>query len=89
MMSRGNWPKSHNPFVPGKTKKGRKGKIMYQRKTYDEYEIQGNYGYGWEMVTTEETRQAAKEQLKCYRENEPNAAHRIVKIRVKKLADLN
>lgn len=56
---------------------------MYIRKTIDEYEIQGNYGQGWECVTTEETRKAAREQLKCYNENEPNP-HRIVKKRVKK-----
>src|SRR5687767_8101318 len=45
----------------------------HKRKTKDEYEIQGNYGHGhgWECVTTEETRQAAKDQLRTYRENEP------------------
>lgn len=57
---------------------------MYIRKTKDEYEIQVNYGpYGFECVTTEETRKAAREQLKCYRENEPGYAMRIVKKRVK------
>lgn len=56
---------------------------MYKRKTVDEYEIQGNYGQGFECVTTEENRKAAREQLKCYRENEPSVAHRIVKKRVK------
>jgi hypothetical protein len=56
---------------------------MYQRKTIDEYEIQGNYGQGFECVTTEETWKAAREQLKCYCENETNVAHRIVKKRVK------
>lgn len=35
-----------------------------------EYEIQGNYGYGWDMLTTEETLVDAHAQLKCYRENE-------------------
>lgn len=46
---------------------------MYVRKTKDEYEIQGYYGgqYGWECVTTEETWKEAKEQVKCYRDNEP------------------
>lgn len=57
---------------------------MYIRKTIDEWEIQGNYGYGFECVTTEESRQAAREQLKCYRENEPQYLHRIVKKRVRK-----
>lgn len=56
---------------------------MYTRKTVDEYEIQGNYGQGWEMVTVEETKKAAKDQLKCYNENE-SYPHRIVKKRVKK-----
>jgi hypothetical protein len=55
---------------------------MYKRKTVDEYEVQGNYGQGWEMVTTEETRKAAQEQRKCYDNNEPYP-HRIVKKRVK------
>ena len=35
-----------------------------------EYEIQGNYGYGWDMLTTEETLVDAHAQLKVYRENE-------------------
>lgn len=56
---------------------------MYIRKTRDEYEIQGDYGHGYEMLTTEDTRQAAREQLLVYRDNEPNVPHRIVKKRVK------
>ena len=55
---------------------------MYIRKTEDEFEIQGNYGQGWECVTTETTRAVAKAQLKCYNESEPNP-HRIIKKRVK------
>ena len=55
---------------------------MYKRKTKDEWEIQGNYGHGWEMVTTEETYRQAREQLKCYRENEPGTPHRIKCVRV-------
>jgi hypothetical protein len=35
-----------------------------------EYEIQGNYGHGWDTLTTEETRALALDQLKVYRENE-------------------
>lgn len=62
--------------------------MAYTRKTIDEYEIQGNYGYGqgFECVTTEETWKAAKEQLKCYRENEPGIPFKIVKKRVYKEA---
>ena len=57
--------------------------MAYVRKTYDEWEIQGNYGYYWEMVTTETNRKDAKAQLKCYNENEPEYPHRIVKKRVR------
>lgn len=59
--------------------------MAYQRKTYDEYEVQGYYGprYGYGCVTTEETRQAAKAQIKCYRENEPGIPFRIVKKRIR------
>lgn len=56
---------------------------MYIRKTYDEWEIQGNYGQGWECLTAEETRKDAKEQLRIYDENEPYP-HRIIKKRIKK-----
>jgi hypothetical protein len=55
--------------------------MAYQRKTTDEFEIQGDYGYGWEMVTVESTWLEAKEQIKCYRENQP-APYRIVRKRV-------
>ena len=48
------------------------------RKTIDEYEIQGNYGSGWEVVCTEDTKLAAMETARDYRNNEPNA-FRIVK----------
>ena len=55
---------------------------MYQRKTKDEYEIQGNCGYGWDVETTEENIKDAKAQAKCYREN-VNYPIRIVKRRAK------
>ena len=35
-----------------------------------EYEIQGNYGYGWDMLTTEVTLPEARAQLATYRANE-------------------
>ena len=54
----------------------------YTRKTVDEYEIQGDYGHGWEMLTTEETRGAARKMLLCYQRNEPRARHRIKRKRV-------
>lgn len=56
--------------------------MAYKRKTYDEYEIQGNCGYGWDVETTEETYTDAKAQSKCYREN-VNYPIRIVKKRRK------
>jgi hypothetical protein len=61
-----------------------KDQKMYERKTEDEFQIHGDYGYGFEEVTCEVTRQLAREQLKCYRENEPGVAFKIVKKRVKK-----
>ena len=56
---------------------------MYIRKTYDEWELQGNYGHGWEILTTEESYRAARAQLRCYRENE-GGHYRIKCKRVKK-----
>ena len=43
-----------------------------------EFVLQGNYGSGWDDLTSEETRKAAREQLKCYRENE-GGEYRIVR----------
>jgi hypothetical protein len=40
------------------------------RSTVDIWEVQGNYGHGWECVTAEETRKEARERLKEYRANE-------------------
>jgi hypothetical protein len=48
-----------------------------------EYEVQGNYGQGWEMVTTEDDPNEAKKRLQEYDENEPQYPHKIVKKRVK------
>ncbi len=58
---------------------------MYKRKTYDEYAVQGDYGYGYgyETISTETTSRQAREQLKAYRENEPGVRFRIVKKRIK------
>ena len=49
--------------------------------TYYEYEIQGNYGYSWERLTSEETKSNALEMLKCYNDNELGVPHRIRKVR--------
>ena len=42
----------------------------YQRKTRDEWELQGDYGQGFECLTTEDSYAAARQQLRDYRENE-------------------
>ena len=59
--------------------------MTYKRKTKDEYQVHGNYGptYGYEEVTAEETLKAAREQLKCYRDNEPGISFKIIKRRAK------
>jgi len=44
-----------------------------------EYEIQGNYGDGWDMLTTEATRAEALAQLSTYRANEA------IPLRIKKV----
>lgn len=56
-----------------------------QRKTRDEWTIQGNYGYGhgWEDLCSEDNRKEARERLKEYRDNEPGTPHRIEKRRVR------
>lgn len=58
--------------------------MAYVRKTVDEYVVFGNYGYGWDEVTSEPTYGEAKKRLMEYRENEPRHLHKIVKRRVKK-----
>ena len=59
--------------------------MSYTRKTEDEYTIQGNYGYGdgWEDLTCYDTRREARENLRLYRENEPQYSHRLITCRVK------
>ena len=51
---------------------------MYIRKTVDEYEIQQNFGQGFECVLVEETFKEAENRLKEYRENQPEFVVRIV-----------
>jgi hypothetical protein len=46
-----------------------------------DYEIQGNYKFGWEMVTTETNFIEAKKRLREYRDNEPNISFRIKRIK--------
>lgn len=49
-----------------------------------EYEVQGNYGEGWECVTTEDTKDEAVIRLHEYEENEP-----MYRFRIKKVAKRN
>lgn len=57
--------------------------MPYIRKTRDEYTIQQYTGelYGWEDETTEETRPAARAQLRTYQDNAPGQ-YRIIRRRV-------
>ena len=55
--------------------------MAYTRKTRDYWDVEGNYGQGWEVVTAEETWKQTRERLKEYRENEPGTAFRARKRR--------
>ena len=56
--------------------------MAYKRKTSDEFEVQGNYGHGFECVTAEASLKEARARLREYRENEPGVPFRIIKRRV-------
>lgn len=56
---------------------------MYQRKTRDVWYLQGKYVGHWETLFECEGAEDARQQLKCYRENEPRTLHRIKKVREK------
>lgn len=58
--------------------------MTYQRKTRNEFQIHGDYGYGhgFEEVTAEDTRKEAIQRLHEYRENEPGVPFKIVTKRV-------
>lgn len=43
--------------------------MAYKRKTRDRWDIETNYGYGWEVENSEYTRGDAKHSLQEYREN--------------------
>lgn len=43
--------------------------MAYVRKTRDRWDIETNYGYGWEVENSEYTRADAKRSLREYREN--------------------
>lgn len=65
------------------TKRGGKT-VAYVRKTYDEYDIVTNYGYGWEVECSEPTMKEARQTKKEYIENASGLIGiKIVKRRVK------
>ena len=43
--------------------------MAYKRKTRDRWDIETNWGYGWDVEYSEYTWAEAKAQAKCYREN--------------------
>lgn len=43
--------------------------MSYQRKTRDRWDIETNYGYGWDVECSEYTVKEARQTLKEYREN--------------------
>lgn len=43
--------------------------MAYKRKTRDRWDIETNYGYGWEAENSEYTREDARRSLREYREN--------------------
>ena len=54
----------------------------YKRKTRDRWDIETNYGNGWEIECSEYTRKEAHIQYKCYLENlKPEYKVRLVKRR--------
>lgn len=63
----------------------KRARPRYVRSTEDVWDVEGNYGHGWECVTRETSRAEAKDRLKEYRDNEPGP-FRLVKRRVKKEA---
>lgn len=59
--------------------------MAYIRKTRDIFIVQTNYGYGhgWEDTAYEETRKAAVQQWRCYKDNQSEYLHRVIKRREK------
>ena len=52
--------------------------MTYIRKTKDVWVIESNYGYGFEETTASDDRREARADLKAYRDNQPEYAHRLV-----------
>ena len=43
--------------------------MAYKRKTIDRWDIETNYGYGWDVECSEYTKKEAMTQHRCYYEN--------------------
>ena len=43
--------------------------MAYVRKTRDRWDVETNYGFGWEVECSEYTWKDAKMQYRCYRDN--------------------
>lgn len=58
---------------------------MYKRKTFDEYQILQYTGsrYGWEVISVYNNWKNTREDLKAYRENQPEYPVKLIKKRVK------
>lgn len=56
---------------------------MYVRKTFDEYHLFVDYGYGWEHEHTEDSRKAILDSIKDYQANCQYAV-KWKKVRIKK-----
>ena len=55
--------------------------MAYQRKTADYWEVQGDYGQGWETVCADPRRPVARQNLREHRANEPGVLLRLKKKR--------
>ena len=55
--------------------------MTYQRKTRDYWDIEQQTAEGWEVVSSEVTRQDTRRCLKDYRENQPQYSVRSIKRR--------
>jgi hypothetical protein len=48
-----------------------------------EWELRGNYGYGWDVLTTESTLKSAREQERTYRANDSaGVAYKVVRVKL-------
>lgn len=53
--------------------------MAYQRKTIDRWDIETNYGYGWEVENSEYNYKDARRSLKEYLENCSGAVRMIMR----------